>query len=83
MASEIKKVTPFDLLKRNNRALETISAERFEICKSCPKFRKKTQTCKECGCFMAAKVKLAAASCPLHKWEAVSISYKEETQTEQ
>jgi hypothetical protein len=74
---EPKKVTPFDLFKKNNRALEEIAVTRFEICKACPELREGTQTCKKCNCFMVQKVKLAAASCPLHKWEAVEpVSFK-------
>lgn len=79
MSSETpKKVTPFDLFKKNNRAFESVQEERLAICEACPELIQATHTCKECGCFMTAKVKLAQAYCPLHKWEAVApSSYKE------
>jgi hypothetical protein len=41
---------------------------RFEICKACPELVQESGQCKQCGCFMAKKVKIAAASCPLKKW---------------
>lgn len=40
---------------------------RYDICKSCTAFTV-LKTCKECGCIMPLKVKMANASCPLGKW---------------
>lgn len=40
---------------------------RYDICKSCPLFTI-LKTCKECGCIMPLKIKVASASCPLKKW---------------
>jgi len=45
--------------------------QRLELCRFCDKFDSKTERCKECGCFMKTKTQLAAASCPLGKWNAV------------
>jgi hypothetical protein len=60
---------PWDLL---NPAIEfvpvEISTARYEICKACPELINITKQCKQCGCFMAQKTKLPAASCPIHKW---------------
>ena len=42
---------------------------RLDICKACPELIKATHQCKKCGCIMNLKVKLAAAACPLGKWE--------------
>lgn len=42
--------------------------ERYDICKTCDSFRSITCTCKECKCFMKAKVKVRLMSCPLGKW---------------
>jgi hypothetical protein len=39
------------------------------ICDACPS--KAMLLCGECGCLIAAKVRLNAASCPLNKWDAV------------
>jgi hypothetical protein len=61
-------VTPFDLLNKNNYIEKTESDKRMDICLSCPELIKLTQTCKECGCFMKAKTRLAEASCPIGKW---------------
>jgi hypothetical protein len=40
---------------------------RLSICEKCDK-RNMLNMCKECGCFIAAKAKLAMSSCPLEKW---------------
>lgn len=44
------------------------SADRYAKCLACPSLIKTTKQCKECGCFMAMKVKLKNATCPLGKW---------------
>jgi hypothetical protein len=69
---------PFDLFNKNIGRVETeIAAERLEICKACPRYIPLTHQCLECGCIMNAKVKLPNASCPLHKWEQVSVSFRD------
>lgn len=40
---------------------------RLEVCKRCPSFTD-MQRCKDCGCFMPAKVQLAGATCPQKRW---------------
>jgi len=47
---------------------EELAATRMAICEACPRLLKATSQCKECGCFMKIKVKLAAAVCPIAKW---------------
>jgi len=42
--------------------------KRLKICETCDK-RNKFNICKECGCFIAAKVKLEMSECPLGKWD--------------
>lgn len=42
---------------------------RKEICETCPS--KAVLICGECGCLIAAKVRLNSASCPLNKWAEV------------
>lgn len=79
MTTPDRPARPWDLFNKNLGRVETTVAQaRLEICKQCPKYLSLTHQCIECGCIMNAKVKLPNASCPLHKWEAVSISYKEE-----
>jgi hypothetical protein len=46
---------------------ETAQA-RFDACKSCEHLFKPTNTCKQCGCFMKLKVKIAEATCPVGNW---------------
>jgi hypothetical protein len=70
--SEERKVKPWDLFNKNmERALPLIAEKRLDICKQCPRYVKLTHQCKECGCIMNAKVKLADASCPLNKWNSI------------
>ncbi len=60
---------PWDFLDPNTEYVtEEEKNKRLDICKACPELVKLTTTCKQCGCFMAAKAKLAEASCPLGKW---------------
>jgi hypothetical protein len=47
---------------------KSIAQPRYDICKTCNKFIALTAQCKECGCFMKVKVKLAGVVCPLKKW---------------
>lgn len=64
-----KPVRPWDLLKTSEpRATDEVASERLSICRECPELLKITSQCKQCGCLMNLKVKLANAYCPLHKW---------------
>lgn len=45
--------------------------ERLATCNNCPRLIKAVQVCKECGCFMPAKVWLMKQRCPLNKWAAI------------
>lgn len=59
---------PWDMLDKSKYTDQVTSDKRFDICKQCPELIKLTNQCKECGCFMNAKTKLAGAVCPLGKW---------------
>lgn len=61
-------VKPTDMLNRANYTDAVSANARLEICEACPSLLKLTHQCKECGCFMKLKVKLAEATCPLGKW---------------
>jgi hypothetical protein len=64
---------PWHLLNVNApKATDTEAFRRLDICKACPELIPLTHQCKKCGCIMNLKVKLAAASCPLGKWDAVT-----------
>ena len=42
--------------------------ERMNICDECDRFFRLTKQCKECGCFMFLKARIASMSCPIGKW---------------
>ena len=42
--------------------------ERALICKNCENLLPVIHVCKECKCFMPAKMTLIHANCPLQKW---------------
>jgi hypothetical protein len=59
---------PWDLLNpKTEYVKKEIAQARYDICKECP-FLLPTKQCSKCGCFMKAKVKIAHAECPEHKW---------------
>lgn len=79
-----REVKPWDLFNKNmERALPSIAKTRLEICKGCPRFVRFTHQCKECGCIMNAKVKLADATCPLNKWGKPNIPIDREITEEE
>lgn len=62
----------WDLVNPNANFVDKDAAQaRYDICKECP-FLLPTKQCSKCGCFMKAKVKLADASCPEHKWGKIT-----------
>ena len=62
-------VTPLTLLNPKSYSKdEQMMLDRWKTCRECPQLDA-TFRCKECGCFMKAKVKLSNASCPLGKWD--------------
>lgn len=61
----VKSVAVLDSNVEEDKAiLETRLAE----CEACPELRRPIMQCRECGCFVLAKTRLKAASCPLGKW---------------
>jgi uncharacterized paraquat-inducible protein A len=62
-------VSFFDLFDPSQpRSDKEVIEQRLEICKVCPAFRPKSQTCSKCGCFMQLKATLTLAKCPIGKW---------------
>lgn len=51
----------FDELKKQ-------AVDRMKICIQCEEFRSNIKQCKQCGCFMPAKVLMSKMKCPLDKW---------------
>jgi len=43
--------------------------DRMAICKTCVYYFKPTGTCKDCGCFMKIKARLAPMACSQKKWD--------------
>ena len=43
--------------------------DRIAICKDCVYYFKPTGTCKDCGCFMKIKARLAPMECGQKKWQ--------------
>lgn len=58
-------------VKLNER--QAVVAKRQNICAGCPELTKTIQICKQCGCFMPAKIWLMDAWCPLKKWDKEDI----------
>lgn len=59
-------------MQENNSKHDPLSvAYRIEQCKACSNLSV-LNICKECGCFMPAKVRLKWSSCPIGKWVAVT-----------
>lgn len=52
---------------------DEVREERLAICMECPELIQATLSCKKCGCFMSAKTYLSTASCPLKKWQKITI----------
>lgn len=48
---------------------DEVYQDRISICKSCVYYFKPTGTCKDCGCFMKLKARLAPMSCGQKKWQ--------------
>jgi len=59
-----------DVITDRTQVPESIQLQRLSICEACPHLNKALYTCKQCGCFMKLKTRLAAAECPLEdkKW---------------
>lgn len=51
--------------------------KRIGICKECPHLNR-LNICRQCGCFMPAKVRIPEAHCPILKWDKMSIEDSKE-----
>ena len=54
----------------NLEVSDKIFEDRMSICRSCEYFDKKQTRCKECGCYLAPKVKFSLESCPIGSWSS-------------
>lgn len=67
--NNLGETRPWDVVNPATKWVdESISNERYSICKACPELIKLTKQCKKCGCLMHLKTKLEKAVCPLGKW---------------
>tara|TARA_R110001599_G_scaffold119060_1_gene288661 strand:- start:1090 stop:1491 length:402 start_codon:yes stop_codon:yes gene_type:complete len=48
---------------------DEVYKDRISICKDCVYYFKPTGTCKDCGCFMKIKARLAPMECSQKKWQ--------------
>jgi hypothetical protein len=70
---------PWDIFNKNIEKVDPNSLEyRLDICRACEHFVKLTSQCTQCGCFMPLKAKLPHATCPVNKWTAIEVGFKEE-----
>lgn len=66
---KLGETRPWDILNPMTEYVpDEIMEQRYSICHSCPELIKLTKQCKQCGCFMAVKTKMAGATCPIGKW---------------
>ena len=66
MADDVKFTDLFD--PNQPRSDQALIEQRLAICNVCPAFKKNTQRCSKCGCFMQLKSTLKQAKCPIGKW---------------
>lgn len=60
---------PWDVINPSApRATEEEASRRYAMCLECPRLIKATRQCRECGCIMPIKTKIADAVCPIGKW---------------
>jgi hypothetical protein len=69
-AEQHKPARPWDLFNQKiGRVSDELASKRIDICKACPRYRKRLGQCKECNCIMTAKTLLPNAFCPIGKWD--------------
>jgi hypothetical protein len=42
--------------------------QRLDICKTCDYYSVRQNRCRQCGCYLATKVKFGVSACPIGKW---------------
>ena len=72
---QVSKQKKFDLRSMSDRVKnvllhdQEIIDKRWAECQNCEFLIKPTNSCRECGCFMKIKTRVATARCPIGKWE--------------
>jgi hypothetical protein len=67
-ARQVAETATVEALPQALRTPEDVAKTRWDVCSSCEKLYKPTNTCKVCGCFMVVKTNLKTAKCPIGKW---------------
>lgn len=60
-------------VKANVMIPKEVSAERLSICRSCEDFVQSTGFCSVCKCYMPAKTRFGATTCPKGKWSRYQV----------
>ena len=66
----------FDLIKHTITSQEAflvsdeVVEKRIKICQKCEHYDMTQHRCKECGCFLGIKSRMAPESCPIGLWSA-------------
>ena len=53
---------------RSFEQMKKEAKEKMKICLLCDEMNKSIKTCKQCNCFLPAKVLVTGLHCPLDKW---------------
>ena len=67
-AAEKTAGTMVEGIKEKITVPENVRQARWDVCESCDKLYKPTNSCKLCGCFMKVKTTLPFDECPIKKW---------------
>jgi len=67
-ARQVVENATVEAIPAGSRAPESVAKARWDLCSSCDKLYKPTNTCKLCGCFMVVKTNLRNVKCPIGKW---------------
>ncbi len=51
----------------SSKEVEAVAMERAKICSECA--LSKMSFCKQCGCYIPAKIRSMTEKCPINKWE--------------
>lgn len=72
---KIGDARPWDIINpQSDKVDKVVADERLEHCLGCEHLFAPTKQCRQCGCFMPLKVRLAEAECPIGKWGRHQVS---------
>jgi hypothetical protein len=56
---------------------DEIAEERVKVCQKCEWYDATQHRCKNCGCYLAPKVKISLESCPIGAWSSTQSDWME------